>query len=84
VHFGQQDQALGVHEIHFAEIQNGFPAGGSGSGRMPALAEFADPRAGELPLEIEAQLVGTIVESDLQHTGRGECTIQANALFIEN
>ena len=61
MHGGEQRLAFGVNEIDLAEVQDGFPAMGCGTGRLPALVKFANPEPGKAPFEFESKFVGTIV-----------------------
>src|ERR1035438_10808783 len=67
VHARQQGLARRVDEIHLAEIHYGFPAMGGGTGGLPALLQFIDPRSGQPAFECEPKLAGTVMKRDFQH-----------------
>jgi len=77
MHFRQEALARGIDEIDVAEVQNSDSAAGGGGCRLPALAQFFDPGAGEAALEVEPEFAGAVVEGDFEHAhhylGQGGC-----------
>jgi hypothetical protein len=67
VHFGQQGPAFGIHEVDLAQIENGIPSLGGGSGRPPTLPQLRNPGARKPSFEMETEFSGAVVKRDLQH-----------------
>jgi hypothetical protein len=67
VHLAEQRLPGSVHEIHICKIDDGPASIGRGTGRPPAELQFPNPRSGQTALEMEAELLGGIVECNFEH-----------------
>ena len=66
-HVRHQRLTLRVNEVHLAQVQNGSPALGDGSRRLPALPQLRDPGAAQPAFQPESELIGAVVNRNLQH-----------------
>jgi hypothetical protein len=66
-HVHEQGFAGAVDVLDVVEVDDGAASGGRGGGGGPALTQLADPGAGQLAFEAEAELAGTVEERDLEH-----------------
>jgi hypothetical protein len=66
-HFGQQSLPVGIHIVHFPQIQGGFAVVDGRLGGLPALPELADPGPREAAFQAKTELLGAVVKRDFQH-----------------